>query len=187
MAGGIRRLIFTDKSIYNFNKYVPGSGVGALNISTRRYLNRHATPFKAIQGAARAPVPLISCAVNDNNLKIFPLTIINEGNVYNINAEVTDQLGSGSLGLMGCTYLPPDNGMLFIYNIPFKAAFWNKNTPISLDIAFIDCSGTILEIFHMAANDETIIESTFDINYVLEVNEGWFAARNIIPGMKVYG
>jgi len=39
----------------------------------------------------------------------------------------------------------------------------------------------------MAANDETIIESTFDINYVLEVNEGWFAARNIIPGMKVYG
>jgi len=188
MAGGIRRLIFTDKAFtISISMCLVLVLVGALNISTRRYLNRHATPFKAIQGAARAPVPLISRAVNDNNLKIFPLTIINEGNVYNINAEVTDQLGSGSLGLMGCTYLPPDNGMLFIYNIPFKAVFWNKNTPISLDIAFIDCSGTILEIFHMAANDETIIESTFDINYVLEVNEGWFAARNIIPGMKVYG
>ena len=186
MAGGIRRLIFTDKSIYNFNKYVPGSGVGALNISTRRYLNRHAIPFKAIQ-SERTPASLIPCSVNDNSLKIFPLTIINEGNVYNINAEVTDQLGSGSLGLMGRTYLPPNDGMLFIYNIPVKASFWNKNTPIPLDIAFINCSGTILEIFHMAANDETIIESTLDVSYALEVNEGWFAARNIIPGTKVYG
>jgi uncharacterized protein len=186
MAGGIRRLIFTNKSIYNFNKYVPGSGVGALNISTRRYLNQHATPFRAIKSAP-SPAPLIPCSVYDNNLKIYPLTIINEGGVYIINAEVTDQLGSGSLGLMGRTYLPPNDGMMFIYNIPIKASFWNKDTPIPLDIAFINCSGTILEIFHMAANDETIIESTFNVSYALEVNEGWFAARNIIPGMKVYG
>ncbi len=75
MAGGIRRLIFTDKAFtISISMCLVLVLVGALNISTRRYLNRHATPFKAIQGAARAPVPLISRAVNDNNLKIFPLT-----------------------------------------------------------------------------------------------------------------
>jgi hypothetical protein len=44
MGGGSRRIIFTDKSVYNYNKHVPGSGVGGLNISVRRHLNRVATP-----------------------------------------------------------------------------------------------------------------------------------------------
>jgi hypothetical protein len=43
MAGAVRRLIFTDKSVYNNNRYVPGSGVGGQNISVRRHLKRFAT------------------------------------------------------------------------------------------------------------------------------------------------
>jgi uncharacterized membrane protein (UPF0127 family) len=36
-------------------------------------------------------------------------------------------------------------------------------------------------------NDETPIESTTNnVIYAIEVNQGWFAARNIVPGMKVY-
>jgi hypothetical protein len=43
-AGGAHRLIFTNQvSIYNYNKYVPGSGVGGLNRSVRRALNRNAS------------------------------------------------------------------------------------------------------------------------------------------------
>jgi hypothetical protein len=44
MAGAVRRLIFTNqKSKYNYNHYVPGSGVGGQNISVRRHLKRFAT------------------------------------------------------------------------------------------------------------------------------------------------
>jgi len=44
MAGAVRRLIFTNqKSKFNYNHYVPGSGVGAQNISVRRHLKRFAT------------------------------------------------------------------------------------------------------------------------------------------------
>jgi hypothetical protein len=40
----VQRLRFTNqKSVYNYNHYVPGSGVGSLNISVRRHLKRFAT------------------------------------------------------------------------------------------------------------------------------------------------
>lgn len=43
-AGGAHRLIFTNQvSIYNFNKYVPGSGVGGLNRSVKKALIRNAS------------------------------------------------------------------------------------------------------------------------------------------------
>jgi uncharacterized membrane protein (UPF0127 family) len=180
MAGGVRRLMFTDKSVYNFNKYVPGSGVGGLNISVRRHLNRFATPDRSIQTNASAKK--IPCSVN-YTLEIITLKI----GAYEITAEVTDKLGSGGIGLMGRTHLAENHGMMFIFDIPIKAYVWNKNTPLALDIAFLDCSGTILEIFQLQPNDETTIESTTNnVIYAIEVNQGWFAARNIVPGMKVY-
>mgnify|MGYP001425348633 CR=1 FL=1 len=43
-TGGARRLIFTGNVKTNlFNKYTPGSGVGALNTSVRNALKRKAT------------------------------------------------------------------------------------------------------------------------------------------------
>lgn len=43
-SGGGVRLVFTNQfSNFNYNHYVPGSGVGALNISVRRHLKREAT------------------------------------------------------------------------------------------------------------------------------------------------
>jgi len=44
MAGGVHRLVFTNqKSVFHYNHYVPGSGVGGQNISVRRHLKRFAT------------------------------------------------------------------------------------------------------------------------------------------------
>ena len=43
MAGAVRRLIFTNNTGYNNNRYVPGSGVGGQNIAVRRHLKRFAT------------------------------------------------------------------------------------------------------------------------------------------------
>ena len=44
IAGGQRRLLFTGNVKTSlFNKYTPGSGVGALNTSVRRHLQRKAS------------------------------------------------------------------------------------------------------------------------------------------------
>ena len=66
---------------------------------------------------------------------------------YIATVEVIDKLGSGTIGLMNRNYLPENYGMLFVFDVPIKAYFWNKNTKIAIDIAFLDSQGTILEIF----------------------------------------
>ena len=60
MAGAVRRLIFTDKSVYNYNHYVPGSGVGGQNISVRRHLKRFATAPQGNNGTYN-PAGKIPC------------------------------------------------------------------------------------------------------------------------------
>jgi len=116
----------------------------------------------------------------------IPIINLKIGN-YIASVEVIDKLGSGTIGLMNRNYLPENHGMLFVFDVPIKAYFWNKNTPIALDIAFLDCKGTILEIFQLNPNDETTIESTSDkVFYAIELNKGWFAKNNIVPGMKIY-
>ena len=61
MAGAVHRLIFTNqKSVYNYNHYVPGSGVGGRNISVRRHLKRFATSPQGPNGTYN-PAGKIPC------------------------------------------------------------------------------------------------------------------------------
>ena len=77
--------------------------------------------------------------------------------------------------------------MFFIYDIPVTAYFWNKGVSFGIDLAFLDCSGTILEITQLKPYDEITIESTSNkVRYAIELNEGWFKKRNIVSGMKFY-
>jgi len=63
-----------------------------------------------------------------------------------------------------------------------------KNTLVPLSIAFLDETGTILEIHDMQPNSEKIIRSTFSrIAFALEMRQGWFGEKKIWPGEKVSG
>ena len=42
--------------------------------------------------------------------------------------------------------LPPDRGMLFLFEFPQEVAFWMKDTVLSLDLVFIDPAGKVLNI-----------------------------------------
>ncbi len=115
--------------------------------------------------------------------KIINLQIGN----YIVKVEIVDNIESKTLGLMYRNNLPENNGMFFVFNEPIKAYFWNKNTPLALDIAFIDREGIIIEILKLNPFDETIIQSISNkVYYALELNQGWFAKHNITAGMKIY-
>lgn len=101
-------------------------------------------------------------------------------------AEVADRPETRQLGLMYRREMPKDQGMLFIFEEPQILDFWMKNTYLPLDIAFISSDGTILNIEAMKPlDDKPRYRSRGPARYALEVNQGWFAARGIGPGVKV--
>ena len=88
-----------------------------------------------------------------------------------------------SKGLMFRKSLPTDQGMLFIFKDPKPQSFWMKNTLIPLDIAYLDSSGVIREIYPMYPNNQNSVASrSQEIQFALEVNRGWYASHKIVPG-----
>lgn len=74
--------------------------------------------------------------------------------------------------------------MLFIYSTPLKMNFWMHQTPLPLDIAYIDESGSVREIYQLAPFDPVPTASRAPCRYALEVNAGWFEANNVRIGSR---
>ena len=55
-AGGVRLVFQNPVSGYNYNRFIPGSGVGGMNRSVRRYQYRHATSCQTASGNQRGGV-----------------------------------------------------------------------------------------------------------------------------------
>jgi uncharacterized membrane protein (UPF0127 family) len=89
-------------------------------------------------------------------------------------------------GLMFQTTLERDEGMLFVFSAPKQQGFWMRNTPLDLDLAYIDASGRVDEIKPLRAHDPTIVESqSAKIRYVLEMPAGWFDANGLAAGARL--
>jgi uncharacterized membrane protein (UPF0127 family) len=102
-------------------------------------------------------------------------------------AEVASTPQQRATGLMHRFSLQPDHGMLFVFESPQPLGFWMKNTFIPLSIAYIDASGRILNIEDMAPQDERSHLSKGPALYALEMRQGWFVQKGIVPGMKIAG
>lgn len=89
-------------------------------------------------------------------------------------------------GMMFRTNIQETDAMLFVFPGPFQAKFWMKNCPESLSAAYIGPDGVIEEIHHLEKNDtNSVVAATDNIQYVLEVKDGWFTRHNINPGAVI--
>jgi uncharacterized protein len=106
-----------------------------------------------------------------------------------IDAAVAANPADREQGLMNRTQLAPNEGMLFIFKVDDVHCFWMKNTPIPLSIAFMRADGTITDIDEMQAEtaDRHCPPTRNDGVYALEMNQGWFQANGIRPGMTIEG
>lgn len=68
--------------------------------------------------------------------------------IAEFTVEIADTPETQRIGLMGRTELAPDRGMLFIWERPFYASMWMKNTLIPLDFIFVRDDGRIAWIVH---------------------------------------
>src|SRR5690349_7555344 len=59
-----------------------------------------------------------------------------------VQAELATTYTERTNGLMGRTFLPDTAGMLFAFAGDQQLSFWMKDTPIDLDIAFVDSTKT---------------------------------------------
>ena len=103
-----------------------------------------------------------------------------------VAVEIADTPAKRSFGLMYRNSLPERQGMLFLFPSEGPLAFWMKNTPLPLDIIYINAARVIVGI---AANTTPFSEEPLPSNgpaqFVLEVNAGFCQKYGILVGAKV--
>jgi uncharacterized membrane protein (UPF0127 family) len=91
------------------------------------------------------------------------------------------------IGLMWRKEMPQHEGMLFVFEQPATQCFWMRNTLLPLTAAFVDDDGTIVNLADMKPQNDNSHCSDKPVRFVLEMNQGWFAKRNIKAGYKLGG
>ena len=105
---------------------------------------------------------------------------------HRFTVELAATPSERSRGLMFRRAMQPDHGMLFDFQAPQPVAFWMKNTPLPLDMLFIDEAGVIVQIAaDTVPYSETPIPSEQPIRAVLELNAGTAKRLGITAGAKV--
>ena len=105
-----------------------------------------------------------------------------------LETEIAASSTEIATGMMYRTEMAENEAMLFVFPVPFQASFYMRNTVLPLSCAYIGSNGEILELHDMTPLKEAgIVASTDKIQYVLEVNQGWFKRNGIGVGTIITG
>ena len=86
-------------------------------------------------------------------------------------------------GLMHIEFMEENQGMLFVFNPPRRVSMWMRNTPMSLDILFIDRNGKVINMEDNTTPYSTkALSSGRTIRWVLEINGGLAKTTGIKTG-----
>jgi len=105
---------------------------------------------------------------------------------HNINAKIATSQQELREGLMFVKYLPPDEGMLFVYPKIAKHSFWMKNTYIPLDVIYMDGNYNVIGfVLNNQPHDLTSKGIDKPSKYFLEVNAEYVKRKNIKLGDRM--
>lgn len=115
------------------------------------------------------------------------LTFLTSGDdILSIDIEIADTDSARQRGMMQRDSLPSRAGMLFIFPREEMQSFWMANTPLSLDLIFIDADSQIVDIEKYTRPFSTrSIASAEPARYVLEVRAGFCDTYGITEGLFV--
>jgi uncharacterized membrane protein (UPF0127 family) len=103
-----------------------------------------------------------------------------------IVVEIAASPETHARGLMERRGLEDSMGMLFIYQTAAHQAFWMHNTPMALDMFFVDSDRRIFHIVKRAAPmSDRIYRSTRPAQYVVEVAAGFADRYGIQNGTAI--
>ena len=101
------------------------------------------------------------------------------------NLEIADTEPERQRGLMNRDFLPPDHGMLFVFQEEEELSFWMKNTTIPLDIIYLDRNGKVVSIKQMNPRSLRGVPSDRPAMYAVELNQGAAAQAGVRVGDKL--
>lgn len=108
------------------------------------------------------------------------------GQKLTFQVEVADTPAKRELGLQYRRDLAPDRGMIFLFPSESEHSFWMKNTPIPLDMIFINRDRKIVGIVEEAVPFSTDSRSVPGASqFVLEINGGLSKRHGIKAGDSV--
>jgi uncharacterized membrane protein (UPF0127 family) len=105
-----------------------------------------------------------------------------------LHVTVADTDAERQRGLQGVTDLAADGGMAFVFGEPTRAAFWMKDTPTPLSIAFWGTDGRIRSLMDMTpclADPCPTYRPTTAYAGALEAHRGFFAGHDVRVGDRV--
>lgn len=107
--------------------------------------------------------------------------------MHRLDVQLAQTPEQRQVGLMWRKELPVHEGMLFVFEQAATQCFWMRNTLIPLTAAFVEEDGTIVNLADMQPQSDDSHCSSKPVRFVLEMNQGWFAKRQIKPGFKLGG
>ena len=127
---------------------------------------------------------LLNAAAADAAGALRTLSIVRSDGVrFDFSVEIAADAQQRRLGLMGRTELPARHGMLFDFGAPTLATMWMKDTPLSLDMLFLDEHGQIVwRRERTTPASMALISPPVQVRYVLEINAGEAQALGLASG-----
>jgi uncharacterized membrane protein (UPF0127 family) len=116
-----------------------------------------------------------------------PLSFVNGSDTLaTIKVAIANTADERDEGLMDVHHMAKNNGMLFIFGKQQQLSFWMVNTPLPLDIIFVNKQHKIVRIHHNTKPfSRTNLPSGKPAIYAVETNGGFCVAHDIHEGTKV--
>jgi len=111
--------------------------------------------------------------------------ITKDGSEVQVNVEVANTFIKKAKGLMFRKSLGQNEGMLFVFDKPYRPSFWMLFTYIKLEAIFFSDDGNIVDILPMNPGLRPLFyKPKADAKYVLEVNQGFCIRNSVDPSVK---
>ncbi|HUG16084.1 MAG TPA: DUF192 domain-containing protein [Thermomicrobiales bacterium] len=126
-----------------------------------------------------------------DNPDFAQVTVTGSDGAQQLFVEVADTQPLRQCGLMHRYSMLEHQAMLFVFAADATGGFWNRNTEIPLQLAWIAADGTLLGLSNMLAADResasypVVYPPPGPYRYVIEANAGWFTANGFGAGDTV--
>lgn len=132
-------------------------------------------------------LPQVNAQAADGQPQLNLPRVTLQAGMHRIDAQLAQTSDQRQIGLMFRKEMPRHEGMLFVFEQASQQCFWMRNTKIALTAAFVAEDGTLVNLADMKPMTDDAHCSKLPVRFVLEMNQGWFASKNLKAGDKLRG